>query len=210
MTRAGVALAASLLAAAGVYRAGPPPGHTGAFGEPDCGECHFDAVREDPAGAVEIRAPARFRPGGTYEIGVAVRHPDLRAAGFQMTTRFLDGDPAGGQAGRLEATPGTRLQNADDGIAYLSHSGPGAAPDEPGRAVWTARWTAPEDGTGPIAFDVAAQAANDDDSEFGERLYLLRTVARPCPSPPRGSAFVGEAAVRTAGSGSRADGICQR
>lgn len=181
MIRAGLALAIALSAAGAVaYRAGPPPGYTGAFGEPDCGECHFDAIRDDEAGAVEIRAPANYEPGRTYEIVVKLAHPRVPAAGFQLTARFLDGTDAGRQAGRLE--PGndrTRVETGDDGVVYASHGAAGVEPESPELARWTLRWTAPaeHDAVAPVAFDVAAQVANDDDSEFGERLYRSRHIA---------------------------------
>lgn len=181
MIRAGLALAIALSAGGAVaYRAGPPPGHTGAFGEPDCGACHFDAIRDDDAGFVVIHAPDSYEPGTSYEVVVKLRHPDLEAAGFQLSMRFLDGPRAGKQAGALEpVSDRTRVERSIDGVAYASHSAAGAAPEASGRARWTVRWTAPahEDAVA-VAIDVAAQVANDDDSEFGERLYRFRHIAR--------------------------------
>lgn len=192
VARTAIALAAALLTAtAAAYRTGPPPGHTGAFGEPDCGECHFDAVRDDSTGVVEIEAPTRFHPGSSYEITVLLRHPELQAAGFQLTTRFVDGDRAGEQAGKLEpAGPRTRVQAGETGVAYLSHTAQGTIPEEAGRATWTGRWTAPA-GAGAVAVDVAAQVANDDDSEFGERLYRERRVIRPGAAAGAGQGLPG-------------------
>lgn len=182
MIRAGLALAIALSAGSAVaYRAGPPTGHTGAFGEPDCGACHFDAIRDDDAGSVDIRAPSSYEPGRTYEIVVKLRHPEVPAAGFQLTARFADGSDAGRQAGGLE--PGksrTRVETGDDDVIYASHSVAGVAPEASGLALWTLRWTAPTEGdAAAVAFDVVAQIANDDDSEFGERLYRARHIVRP-------------------------------
>ena len=189
MKSAGVALAALVALAslgAGVaYRTGPPPGHTGAFGEPDCGACHFDALRDDPDGAATLDAPAHYVPGGRYDLTVTVRHRALGAAGFQLSARFLEGDRKGLQAGTLEpAGPGAREEEGENGVAYVSHTSGGVTPDvtaedgAEGVRRWTVAWTAPE-AVGPVAFDLAANAANDDDSEFGDRIYLTRHTAAP-------------------------------
>lgn len=175
--RAGAALVAvvavvTAAAAPDAYREGPPPGHAGGFGDPHCGACHFDAPVDDTAGSVRIQAPETYRPGKTYRLTVQVEHPALEAAGFGLTTRFLHGDRAGTQAGGLRS-PGERVRAVigDDGLAFASHTATGVAPVEPGVGRWTLEWTAP-DGGGPVAIHVAANAANDDDSEFGDRIYL--------------------------------------
>ena len=173
-------LAAGLSLGAGtLYRDGPPPGHTGAFGEPDCGACHFDAVRDDQRGAVRLDAPATYEPGVTYDIDVHLEHPRLAAGGFQLTTRFVGGSRDGQQAGRLVSiSDRTRVGAGKNNVLYASHTAAGAVPQEQGAARWTVRWTAPV-AREPVAFDIAANAANDDASEFGDRLLLDREVVQP-------------------------------
>jgi hypothetical protein len=172
-------LAVTAVGAAAAYREGPPPGHTGAFGEPDCAACHFDADRADTAGSLEVRGPPVYAPGARETLDVVLRHPSLAAGGFQLTARFLEGTRAGEQAGSLAAaTVRTRIQTDDRGVQYASHSEAGAGPTGHGTARWTLRWVTPGDG-GPVAIDVAAQVANDDDSEFGERLYRARVILAP-------------------------------
>jgi hypothetical protein len=172
-------LAVTAVGAAAAYREGPPPGHTGAFGEPDCAACHFDADRADTAGSLKVRAPPAYVPGTLETLDVVLRHPSLAAGGFQLTARFLDGARAGEQAGTLySATGRTRIQTDDRGVQYASHGEGGAGPTGQGTARWTIRWVTPGDG-GAVAIDVAAQVANDDDSEFGERLYRARVVLEP-------------------------------
>lgn len=203
MIRAGVVLvlvasagAAGAAGAVVVYRAGPPPAHTGAFGEPDCGECHFDAARNDREGSARILAPDSYQPGHSHTLTVELRRPALAAAGFQLSARYLHGPAAGEQAGTLESLDGrTAVEITEEGIMYASHTAAGAAPGpgnhaahgdesgvaEHGVARWTLRWTAPADG-GDVAFDLAAQVANDDDSEFGETLYTSRRVVQAAPA----------------------------
>ncbi|MEJ2502100.1 MAG: hypothetical protein P8177_02115 [Gemmatimonadota bacterium] len=146
MIRAVIALvAATLTAAAGVYREGPPPGHTGAFGEPDCGACHFDAPRDDDAGDLRLDVPAGYRPGATYHVTLELSHPELAAAGFQLAVRHAEGQDAGSQAGRLEPVDlRTRVETGDNGVSYASHSEAGVEPSSDRATAWTLRWTAPE------------------------------------------------------------------
>ena len=55
-----------------VYLDGPPPGHTGGFGEPTCAVCHFDVPEPDPAGGLVIEGvPEAFTPGERYLLTVA-------------------------------------------------------------------------------------------------------------------------------------------
>lgn len=189
MIRPGLALAAATAATVGAFRAGPPPGYTGAFGEPDCGVCHFDAIRDDDAGAVLIEGPDRYIPGASREITIRLHHPELAAGGFQLTARYLEGDDGGRQAGTLESVDGrTLVQPGAGGVVYASHNEDGVAPaadhagDDPtnaeGSIQWTVLWTAPGRAE-PVAFDVVAHAANDDDSPLGERFYQARRIVRP-------------------------------
>jgi hypothetical protein len=163
----------------GAHRTGPPPGHTGGFGEPLCAVCHFDAILDDPAGSLEIVAPASYQPGAGYDLVVRLRHPELRAAGFQLSARFADGPRAGRQAGTLGATgPDVRVFSAETGVAYASHTAAGTAPADAGTARWQLRWIAP-DPAGRVIFHAAANAANDDDSEYGDRVYSAAGTIDP-------------------------------
>jgi hypothetical protein len=162
------------------YRTGAPPGHTGGFGEGHCGACHFGGGGGDDAGSATIDAPSHYHAGQTYEITVAVGHPGLEAAGFQLSVRFADGALEGRQAGRLEPID-SRTQTAPgpEGVIYAGHTEAGALPAEPRVGRWTLRWTAPDKGDA-VVFHLAANAANDDDSEFGDRIFLAHRRVDPC------------------------------
>jgi hypothetical protein len=176
-------LLAGLSASAEAYRSGAPAAHTGGFGEPHCGACHFTGRPNADAGSARIEAPGQYQPGASYEIAVVVTHPDLLAAGFQLTARFADGARAGRQAGRLVPTDGrTRAAPGSNAITYIGHTEAGAIPATAGLGHWVVRWTAPDSGE-PVLFHVAANAANDDDSEFGDHVYLARHRTEPGPGP---------------------------
>lgn len=180
---AAVAVSAATLTAAFTlhrYPDGPPPGHTGGFGEPTCNACHFDGALNDPAGsAILAGVPAAYVPGATYTITVAVARPGLRAGGFQLAARFVAGDRAGRQAGVL--TPvNTRAAVVDDrevGVSYAQHTFEGTEPVAPDTARWRLEWTAPAAG-GAVAFHVAANAADGDASPFGDWIYTASAETR--------------------------------
>jgi hypothetical protein len=171
-------------AQAAAYRSGAPAGHTGGFGEAHCGACHFAAPQPEGAARATVQAPARFEPGAAYEITVEVAHPDLATAGFQLTARFAHGDRAGRQAGRLEPLDDrVQISTGPDDVVYAGQTETGAVPAEPGAGRWTLRWTAP-DSDGPVLFNLAANAANGDDSEFGDHILLAEHRATPAPASP--------------------------
>ena len=169
---AAVMVTTTAASAPSLYRTGPPPAHTGGFGEPHCGECHFDAPVNHPAGSLHVRATAEYQAGATYPLVVVLKDKELKTAGIQITTRFAEGHRAGTQAGSLRGPAGrTRTVLGEDGVAYMTHTEAGVDTEAPGVARWTFEWTAPDD-VAPVAVHVAANAANDDRSEFGDRVYL--------------------------------------
>ena len=170
-----VALIVSTALARAVYYAGPPPGHTGGFTDDTCHQCHFENDLNDPAGLLELTGlPDSIEPNRSYEIVVTLEHAEMERAGFQLSSRVADGERAGQQAGVLEPTDGrvqVRPGDGDDPILYASHSPDGTPLTGDGEAAWTVRWTAPAEPM-TVVFHVAANAANGDDSEFGDHIYV--------------------------------------
>jgi hypothetical protein len=156
------------------YKTGPPAGHTGGFGEPTCGACHADDVRNPRGGSLDVRGfPERFVPGKDYTIAVRVRGPGMGRGGYQLAVRIADGDRAGVNAGTLEATDARSAVTTVDrtGVQYAQHLIAGVDPLWTDSTEWTLRWTAPAAGAGTVVLHVAANAANYDDSEYGDRIY---------------------------------------
>lgn len=167
-----VLLGSTLARAVAVFPDGPPPGHTGGFGEPTCHVCHFDGPLNGPDGALSVVGlPTSYQPGRTYTVRVELEHPELRRAGFQLAIRFAGGARRGTQAGSVNAGDGDAAVVVVDsaGVAYAQHTQVGARPDLQGAAAWNVLWTAPE-AAGTVIVHVAANAANDDDSEFGDHV----------------------------------------
>lgn len=162
-----------------MYRDGPPPGHTGGFGEPLCSECHFGApVNADP-GTLTYEMPAFVEADEVYSLVVELNHPEMVSAGFQLAVRFTDGDRAGEQAGTLRSRePRTAVAvDTATGVQYGHHTAAGTALSGAGEARWTLEWTAP-DTAADVMVHVAANAANDDASEFGDHIYSAATRLR--------------------------------
>jgi hypothetical protein len=160
-----------------VYRDGPPFGFSGGFGEDHCQACHSsDKVNASP-GSVRISAPERYIPGKTYAVTITLKRPGMAIGGFQFTARF-ENDSS--QAGTLSVDHSLkdRVKIATDrGVQYAYHLRPGTELTATDVVRWTLRWTAPADRR-TVLFNVAANAANGDDSQFGDFVYLSRVRSR--------------------------------
>jgi hypothetical protein len=167
------------------YPENPPVAHTGGFGEPTCHACHFEAEPVADASALSVQGlPHDFVPGARYPLEVRLAVTGMRRAGFQLAIRFAEGEAAGEQAGTLaaagdRATVTVSPADSRPGVAYAHHTRAGTSLVSPDSAVWRLEWVAPPHG-GAVLVHVAANAANDDASELGDRIHLrsYRMVAR--------------------------------
>lgn len=151
--------------------------YTGGFGEQSCHSCHFDYELNQPEGELSVTGiEDAYEPGREYTVGISVKREDMNRAGFQMTARFEDGT----QAGTFELDEElTTTPNIENKISYVQH-GIGNVEAEGGEKKWQVKWLAP-DATGPVVFNIAANAANGDASEFGDWIYLkeIRIQSNP-------------------------------
>lgn len=149
-TLAAALLAAGFPAAALAYPDGPPWGHAGVDGGDDCTACHFqyDAVAQSQSIAIE-GLPGRYEAGQTYPLTVRVVDSG-ETNGFELAAT----------AGRFERTdPNT---DVNGGAVHSVETG----------ASWQVEWHAPDETGGPVRFWLAVNAANGDESEFGDRIHL--------------------------------------
>ena len=179
-SRRSALLAAALLLApppARSYPDGPPPGHTGGFGEPTCRACHADNPLNAPGGSLALGGlPAVYQPGASYRLTVTLGRRDLRRAGFQLAARFDSGVTAGSLT-PLDSSVAVTPSPA--GVSYAHQTRAGSTRRE--TAAWTLEWRAPDSARATVAFHVAANAANDDASEFGDFIYTQTTRAESEP-----------------------------
>ena len=145
----------------------PAPAHTGGFGEPTCLACHFDGDFNPPGGGLSVEGwPERPEPGADYEITVRIAREEMGRAGFQLAVRTADGL----QAGTLAPADDRSAVVESGGVEYLHHTLDGTALTGEAEAMWRFTWTAP-DTLAPLRVHIAANAANDDASEFGDAIY---------------------------------------
>ncbi len=169
-----LAVLGASVAAVPRYKDGPPPGHTGGFGEPTCRTCHSDAGLNEPGGELSIRgAPATYEPGRTYDLEVVLRRAGMLRAGFQLAARYqgVGMVPGGARAGVLAPSDDRTavVRDSATDVMYIEHTLPGTAVSG-GAASWRFHWTAPAV-SGGVVLHVAANAANDDDSPLGDFIY---------------------------------------
>jgi hypothetical protein len=102
----------------------------------------------------------------------------MLAGGFQLAAR--SDDAAGRQAGDLGPADdrATLVKTTLPAVQYLQHTRRGTGLAAPDTARWTLLWRAP-DGLGRVVFHLAANAANEDNSEMGDFIFTLSRVVGP-------------------------------
>jgi hypothetical protein len=149
---------------------------TGGFGDKTCHSCHFDQALNNPDGMFEISGiPASYQPDSGYVITLRIARPDLGKAGFALSTRF-DGKTPAGHLSPLDST--TSVSNSAETNPYATHTEVGAMVTGD-TATFSVIWYAPIESGRSLVFNAAANAANGDDSEFGDWIYTLETFCRP-------------------------------
>lgn len=185
---AAIVLAAPFVLSAAIvapvaHREGPPPGHTGGFGEPTCQVCHQEYGLNEGEGSLVLRGlPDRIEAGTTYSLELILSARGTDVAGFQLATRTSDGR----QAGTLSPIgPGMAVDTAEGPagrLHYLRHTRAGTRAD--GReAYWSFSWTAPRTLPESVRFDAAANSANGDNSPFGDLVFSTSTIVSAGESP---------------------------
>jgi hypothetical protein len=165
------------------FKEGPYPNVTGGFGEQSCHLCHLDNRINKPGGTLTIAGvPPTFTPGQMYPITVTIAREGMRRGGFEIAARFASGKLRGRQAGawkvtdaRAQLIPGA----VDKALTFVQHNLAGSRPAIAGSNTWTIEWTAPSPAPAPVQFNVAANAANNDDSPLGDYIYVKMVRSTP-------------------------------
>ena len=164
------------------YKDGPLPDMTGGFGEPSCHSCHLDNPLNTPGGSLSVAGvPSSYAPGQTYRITISLARQGMQRGGFQMSARFASGEQKGKAAGswrlldqRVQMIP----SQVEPWLQFVQHTAAGTVTPTPGAIRWTIEWIAPPVAAGPVQFNAAGNASNDDASPLGDDIYLkaLRSV----------------------------------
>ena len=156
-----IAVAAFTWNAARAFPDGAPWGTANPAAEQNCATCHFDAdpVRDSEA-LVISGLPLNPVPGAIYKLKIMLADPDTVTAGFQLIA----------QAENHEA--GTFFSTEAE-VEFIGAVVRSTAPlRSNARVLWEVEWRAPTAIVSLVVFYVAASAANDDGSPFGEKIHF--------------------------------------
>lgn len=166
--RASAGIAATAVVAVPAVFAFPDGAPWEVAGRGGCPECHFDVPPVNESAAISIVGlPTSVVPGERYSLTVRLEDKNLANVGFLLFASHPTDGTAPVEAGRFEAhdervaTEGARARSTEKG----------SAPAALGLAEWSVLWHAPASLTGPVVFDVWANAGNGDRSPFGDAIH---------------------------------------
>jgi len=167
----------------GAYKEGPFPNVAGGFGDKTCHSCHLDNPVNAPGGSLTVTGvPPAYAAGQTYPITVTLARDGLRRGGFEIAARFASGRQRGKQAGAWRL-PDQRVQliasQIDPALQFVQHTLAGSRAATRGSNSWTVEWIAPAATSGPVQFNAAGNASNDDDSALGDFIYVKALRSAP-------------------------------
>jgi uncharacterized protein (TIGR03437 family) len=173
------------------YAAGPPTGSAGVPGEGTCAECHAGTAVGNQVGV--STTAATYQPGVPMPISVTITDT-FNVYGFQATARFESDAKA--QAGFFRATaPNYLIQCASLDLTFGAEKTGTACPSErpleyimqsqaSSITSFTFEWTPPANATGPIIIYVAANAANGNRQNTGDRIHTGQLRLTPSAAAP--------------------------
>lgn len=155
------------------YSSGPLPQRTGGFGEGTCIECHNNFKLNEgriSGGVFEIAGvPRIYQRDQTYPITVTLGQPGQTRWGFELSARFAG---SGSQAGRLTPVDATTQVKEAGGVQYIEHTTAGTREGTAdGPVEFHFNWAAPDPAGGPVLFNAAGNAANNDGTPKGDYIY---------------------------------------
>jgi uncharacterized protein (TIGR03437 family) len=170
------------------YATGPDPRKTGAPGDQTCAQagCHVGTAVNGGGGSLALTSATgdTYTPGQQQTLTLRITDSTARAYGFQASAR-LDSNPSNGQAGTFTAGPqqivicengsvrGTSGCPASAPVQFLEHNRPFST------NTISISWTAPSSDLGPITIYAAANAANNNGAETGDRIYTTSLKLLP-------------------------------
>jgi len=160
-------LAVALPSLALAFSSGPIDGVTGAPGEGTCVQCHSTFPLNSGAGSLVVSGIGEmYTPGQAYTVSVTLADPDASRWGFELTAL----NAAGASVGNY-TLPAILQQSTTGNRTYVKHTSAGTFPGTPTSHTWEFTWNAPAAATGPVTFYVAGNAANNSNTNVGDRIY---------------------------------------
>jgi uncharacterized protein (TIGR03437 family) len=170
------------------YASGPDPRKTGAPGDSTCAEsgCHVGTV--NPTGnriEISFEGGSNYTPGQRQRITVRITEA-ATLYGFQLSARPVS-NLERVQAGRFTPAEANTVVICEDGstrsesancrdtapLEFIEHNQPKRTGE------FTVDWTPPATDVGEIRFFVAANAANGNGQNTGDRIYTANATLTP-------------------------------
>jgi hypothetical protein len=163
---------------------GPPPGHTGGFGEPTCITCHQGSDLNAFGGRVTIEGlPNEYVQGERYLLTVFLEAEETDLAGFQLAARYRTGGEEGLNAGKIHPVDDrVAISIGTNGLQYVHQTRQGSYMSAPDSTSWSMEWIAPSTGNS-VVFHVAANSGNGDNSPLSDLVYTADLSVDAGPSP---------------------------
>lgn len=154
------------------FSGGPPSQRTGAPGDAgtcNTSGCHSGSSTNGGSGQLLLTGlPASYTPGQSITgLQLTLQDPTASRWGFQLVAKTAQG----AVAGTLVPENTSFAQTNSEG--YLGHISGGTFSATTSEASWTFRWTAPAAGAGTVTFYAAGNAANNNGSSSGDKIYTL-------------------------------------
>ncbi len=115
---------------------------------------------------------ATYLPGQTYTLELTLADPEAMRWGFEFTIL----DTAGDSIGQISPVDGTTQISSTGNRDYAKHTSAGTFPGTPDAHTWQVQWIAPAVATGEVMLYVAGNAANNNGSTSGDRIYATSFV----------------------------------
>lgn len=181
---------------------GGHPSSTGAPGEKTCAQsgCHDDAQTKDGTGVNTLtfgNNETKYSPGLTYDMKVNITKAGINKFGFEIVA-LKDKDNS--NVGSWTITDATRMQiingeSPNTSRKYITHKTNGTTPVTAGVGEWTFKWKAPATDAGNITFYYSTNAANKNNQNTGDEIYLSKfTVTSDATSVVEAEAISGMSA----------------
>ncbi len=161
---------------------GPPPGHTGGFGEPTCITCHQGSDLNAFGGRVTIEGlPNEYVQGERYLLTVLLEAEETDLAGFQLAARYGTGSEEGLNAGKIHPVDDrVAVSIGANGLQYVHQTRQGSHMSAPDSTSWSMEWIAPATGSS-VVFHVAANSGNGDNSPLSDLVYATDLTIGAAP-----------------------------
>lgn len=135
-----------------------------------CASCHWERPERMQSSQLQLSGlPKRLQAGETYALSVTLSDKKMRISGFQLLA------DANGQTAGEFISRDANVETALVGTAIRSVQPVNALA---GRVRWKLQWRAPSTLNSPVTFTLAAAAANDDGSPFGDVIHYKTIEAQ--------------------------------